>query len=201
MKKIKLYIPFRVWESASMASAKDDVRYYLNGVHIKAGRVESTNGHVAYMARLNDCAVPEFIDGVLPSKDGIIISPKNKVPKWSKKNQINHVVITINEKDADIEYLSFYGERVSSDIGVVVDGKFPNIPKIISTARKNKVDMSIPMGIRTEHLDLPNKMLSHCACPTVKMEIFGDDIAILMTMKRIELSGVKETLVIMPCRL
>ena len=77
MTNLKLYIPFRVWESANMAREKDDIRYYLNGVHIKAGRVESTNGHVAYMARLKDCSAPSFIENISHSKDGFIISPKN----------------------------------------------------------------------------------------------------------------------------
>lgn len=197
----KLCIPFRIWESANLAAAKDDPRYYLKGVHIKGNRVEATNGHIAYMASLKDFELPECAAGCSPIKLGFIVSPKNKIPKWSKKNPIAYVVITVNEKDADISYLSHYGERLSSDIANVIDGKFPNIPKLISTARRNPVNNQLPIGVNTKYLDLPNKMLSHCKWPIVKMELFGVDIAILFTLKREGLHEVKETLVIMPARL
>jgi len=33
--------------AASKFQAKDDVRYYLNGIHLNKGKIEATNGHVA----------------------------------------------------------------------------------------------------------------------------------------------------------
>ena len=48
-------IPKLAWiKAVSLAAAKDDVRYYLNGVMVRNGEMAATNGHMALLIQSDD---------------------------------------------------------------------------------------------------------------------------------------------------
>lgn len=199
--KFKVVVPYKVWLAASMAMASCDVRYYLNGIHLKGQRVESTNGHVAYTAKILeheviDCSQPFF------PKDGVIIQPKNKIPKSTKAKDIHHVLIERGEfkqSEVSIKYLSLYKETLSTDIGIVVDGRFPNQAKLMADAKKRPI-VNAPTGINTGYLSLPDKMLAGEKFPIITMKPTGATSSILFTLNRDYSIGAKEWLLVMPAR-
>lgn len=200
-KQIKICIPFQVWESANMNVAKNDVRWYLTGVHLKSGRVEATNGHVAYMAKIGDEDFPSFVTDTTPTKDSFIVKTKNKIPKKTRTNKLAFVFVLVSGNKASIEYVDWFGDVTSTDVAEIIKGKYPNIPKLISTARKEPKIAACETGIRAEYLAIPYKMTKSSMSTVISVEIFNPNSAILFDIKRVELIGVKETLVIMPCRL
>lgn len=98
--------------------AKNDVRYYLNGVCFKVdGRVCSTDGHRAF--------VGGKYDGKL--KDDVILSiTKSPTKKYDYA-----------EIDTDTGIVSYHADttlRIGVGLCEVIDGRFPDIDRIIPKA-------------------------------------------------------------------
>ena len=187
--------------SAAIAQAKQDVRYYLNGIHFHNDRVESTNGHVCYMAVCNDDN-PEWYDQWYDeswTEKDIIISIAGKIPA-SKK--ISYALI---ENDGDdrflIRYLNKHGIQIDVGMGDKIEGKFPDIPKLIAGIRQQEKS-SNAVGFNTGYLAMADKMFNRKRrFPIIKLELFGAQSAAVFTLVDKTSHGVKEVFVVMPAQL
>lgn len=113
--EMKLKISKTLLESALIFQAKSDIRYYLNGVcFMPDGRVASTDGHRA------------FIGGNHENKleDNAIV----KVSK-SPTKAYSHAVINTDTKI--VTYHDDDGLMVGAGICEQIDGKFPDIDRVI----------------------------------------------------------------------
>ena len=112
---MKIKVSKILLESAMIFQAKNDVRYYLNGVCFKAdGRVCSTDGHRAF--------VGDKHEGKL---DGDLILSITKSP--TKK----YDYAEIDTESGIVGYHSDTTIRVGVGLCEVIDGRFPDIDRII----------------------------------------------------------------------
>jgi len=58
-------IPARYIKALSYMMATNDVRYYLNGIHIKNGMIEASDGHVAMRITSPDILVKDDFEGII----------------------------------------------------------------------------------------------------------------------------------------
>lgn len=109
----------KMLEAALIFQAKNDVRFYLNGILFKNdGRVISTNGHVAFIGESHQSAM----------KNDIIMS----VPK-SPTSKYDYAEIIVNENKVNY-YLD--DKVVAISLTHQIDGKFPDIDRVIPESAK-----------------------------------------------------------------
>lgn len=112
---MKIKLSKTLLECALIFQAKNDIRYYLNGICFKAdGRVASTDGHRAFIGGKHD--------GLMES-DLILSITKSPTKKY------DYAVI-----DTDAEIITYHHDttlKVGIGMVSVVDGKFPDIDRII----------------------------------------------------------------------
>lgn len=108
-------IPKLAWlKAVSLAAAKNDVRYYLNGVMVSNGELAATNGHMALLIKSES----------IKSDDEYIID-----------NDTLKMVVTAHKGikgDNRVEVIN--GMTVTGKSGVQitpVDGKFPDVNRVI----------------------------------------------------------------------
>ena len=134
---------------------KEDIRYYLNGVHVKGNRIEVTNGHYCFVGHQeND--VEEKIFSLIGSK----------IPQKAVETEI---VKTTCEELGDT-YIAIHRDNFKRPVGSNVvefrDGNFPDIDKAVAGDFKECSQSEI--RIQSCFLGLPAK-------------VFGKD-ANMMTM-------------------
>jgi|LGVF01.2.fsa_nt_gb hypothetical protein len=195
---MKFIVPIRQLRAAMVCVAKNDVRYYLNGIHFKSNRIESTNGHVAYMSASKE-KNPDWFDGEINPSE-LIVNIDGKVPASTRQKNIQWAVFEITEDEALIRYMDICGVQVAVGMGEVVVGRYPNTPKLLSTTRKSG-KTNDPIGVNTEYLAMLNLMMKGELYPLVKMESFDDKSAMIFTLRRVCSPDIKELMLIMPARL
>lgn len=112
---MKIKLSKAVLESALIFQAKNDIRYYLNGVCLKTdGRVCSTDGHRAFIGSKHN--------GKL--KDDVILT-------ISKSPTKKYDYAEIDIEAGSITY--HHDSTIQTGVGMVslVDGRFPDIDRII----------------------------------------------------------------------
>lgn len=112
---MKIKVSKILLESALIFQAKKDIRYYLNGICFKAdGRVCSTDGHRAFIGSKHE--------GEL--KEDVILSV-TKAPAKSYK------YAEIYTDSGIVTYYDAFDIRVGVGLCEVIDGKFPDIDRVI----------------------------------------------------------------------
>lgn len=113
---MKIKLSKTLLESALIFQAKNDVRYYLNGICIKAdGRVASTDGHRAFVGTGHENKL----------KEDIIL----KISKPPTK-KYDHVIC--DTKTGIVEYIIDWSVlRVGVGLCEIIDGRFPDIDLVI----------------------------------------------------------------------
>lgn len=112
---MKLKISKLLLEGALMFHAKQDVRYYLNGIcFMPDGRVAATDGHRAMIA----------------SKHGNKIK-SNVIVSVSKSPTKNYSYAVIDTRANIVAYHDNFDVLVGAGICSEVDGKFPDIDRVI----------------------------------------------------------------------
>lgn len=110
--------------SAMIFQAQKDVRYYLNGIcFAPGGKVYSTDGHRAFIGEHSNQELSE----------SIIVSIKG--PKVTKFDRAE-----IDTEGGLVSYLDENGARVGAGLCEVVDGRFPDIERIISKFESKPTD-------------------------------------------------------------
>ena len=108
-------IPKLAWlKAVSLAAAKNDVRYYLNGVMVRNGEIAATNGHMALIVKSESI-----------KSDGEYIIDNDKLK----------MILTAHKGikgDTRIEVVDSMAITGKSRISITpVDGKFPDVNRVI----------------------------------------------------------------------
>lgn len=167
--------------SAMIFQAKQDVRYYLNGICFAPdGKLYSTDGHRAFIGEHGNKEITE----------NIIVSIKGaKFTKFEKAE--------IDTDSGLVAYLDEHGVRVAAGVCEVVDGRFPDIQRIISKFESNPTD---EIGFNAGYLadiEKAAKLYNPKFCG-IKIKPNGNTEASIVEFNSAFGNG---TLVIMPMRL
>ena len=112
---MKLKISKLLLEGALMFQAKNDVRYYLNGIcFMPDGRVSATDGHRAFIANKHDNKIT----------DNVIVSV-------SKSPTKRYDYAVLDTKTGIVTYHDDTELMVGSGICSLIDGRFPDIDRVI----------------------------------------------------------------------
>lgn len=112
---MKIKVSKILLESALIFQAKKDIRYYLNGICFKAdGRVCSTDGHRAFVGGKHE---GELDDDVILS----VTKSPTKAYDYAE----------IDTDEGIVSYYSDEGNRVGVGLCEVIDGRFPDIDRVI----------------------------------------------------------------------
>ena len=124
------------YRAATACTAKNDMRYYLNGIHINSEHVVSTDGHILYLAEIDP---GEGFNGP------IIFEPVN-ISTWIRKV----VIYTHDSYNVIVETSSNRkGIKTKQHICPLIDGRFPDYKRIIPSDtrfREQFRDFSIGSG-------------------------------------------------------
>lgn len=113
--KMKLKVSKLLLEGALMFQAKQDVRYYLNGIcFMPDGRVAATDGHRAMIASKHENKI----------KSNVIVS----ISKSPTKNYSYAVIDTMAKI---VTYHNNFDVLVGAGICSEVDGNYPDIDRVI----------------------------------------------------------------------
>ncbi|EBD0679369.1 hypothetical protein ABVL59_002546 [Salmonella enterica] len=135
-----MIIQSKLIRAALVYAAKNDVRYYLNGLHITAKYIEATNGHVALR-----------IEHGIRTKKNIIVQFEGPVPVKAETTEL------VFNKEAFAIHRDAFERRISITGIRLVDGRFPDMERVMP----KKVDFSINPVIQAEYLSYPEKMFGH----------------------------------------
>jgi DNA polymerase-3 subunit beta len=112
---MKLKVSKLLLEGALIFQAKQDVRYYLNGIcFMPDGRVAATDGHRAIIASKHENKI----------KSNVIVSV-------SKSPTKNYSYAVIDTRAKIVTYHNNFDVLVGAGICSEVDGKFPDIDRVI----------------------------------------------------------------------
>ena len=113
---MKLKISKLLLEGALMFQAKNDVRYYLNGIcFMPDGRVSATDGHRAFIANKHDNKIT----------DNVIVSV-------SKSPTKRYDYAVLDTKTKIVTYHDAFDVLVGAGICSLIDGRFPDIDRVIT---------------------------------------------------------------------
>lgn len=113
--EMKLKVSKLLLEGALIFQAKQDVRYYLNGIcFMPDGRVAATDGHRAMIASKHENKI----------KSNVIVS-------ISKSPTKNYSYAVIDTRAKIVTYHNNFDVLVGAGICSEVDGKFPDIDRVI----------------------------------------------------------------------
>lgn len=130
-----LYIEKSILQSVALFMAKSDVRYYLNGIHVKVNNgkfiVEASDGHsLAFSIGkivLNPC---DSFEVIIPY-DSIQAALKLK-PNY-KSELIGISINSIGYSNSMLSYTS-------------VDGRFPNIQRVYSNTKEDYTNLALKIN-------------------------------------------------------
>lgn len=112
---MKLKISKLLLEGALMFQAKNDVRYYLNGIcFMPDGRVAATDGHRAFIANKHDNKIT----------DNVIVSV-------SKSPTKRYDYAVLDTKTKMVTYHDDTELMVGAGICNIIDGRFPDVDRVI----------------------------------------------------------------------
>ena len=115
--KMKLKVNKLLLEGALMFQAKQDVRYYLNGIcFMPDGRVAATDGHRAMIASKHENKLT----------DNVIVSV-------SKSPTKRYAYALLDTKTGIVTYHDEHEIMVGAGICSEIDGRFPDIDRVIPT--------------------------------------------------------------------
>lgn len=178
---MKLKISKLLLESALIFQARNDVRYYLNGIcFMSDGRIASTDGHRAFIGGNHDNKLTE----------NVII----KIGK-SPTKRYEHVIIDTKSKIAT--YHDEAGVMVGAGICEEIDGRFPDIDRVIPKETKSAYCIGFNAGYLVD-IEKVAKLFNPKFC-CVKFELNGNTNAAVCCLK----SPMGETakIVVMPMRI
>lgn len=178
---MKLKISKLLLESALIFQAHNDVRYYLNGIcFMTDGRVASTDGHRA------------FIGG---SHDNELAG--NIIVKVSKSPTKRYEYAIIDTKSKIATYHDEAGTMVGTGICEEIDGRFPDIDRVIPKETKAADCIGFNAGYLVD-IEKVAKLFNPKFCG-VKFELNGNTKAAVCCLSAT--SGETAKIVVMPMRL
>ncbi|HGO6780888.1 TPA: hypothetical protein ACK8T7_005122 [Klebsiella aerogenes] len=132
-----MIISSKLIRAALVCVAKNDVRYYLCGLHITPNYIEATNGHVALR-----------MEHGIKTKKNIIVHFEGIVPAKAETTEL------IFNKEPIAIHRDQFQRRLSITGIKLLDGRFPDLERVIP----KKLDLSIQPVIQARYLTYPEKM-------------------------------------------
>lgn len=132
-----MIIQSKLLRAALVCAAKNDVRYYLCGLHITPKHIEATNGHVALR-----------MEHGIRTKKNIIVQFEGPVPAKAETTEL------VFNKEAFAIHRDAFDCRISITGIRLIDGGFPDMERVIP----KKFNLSIHPAILAEYLSYPEKM-------------------------------------------
>lgn len=179
---MKFALPVKAVINAQKCQAKYDVRYYLEGFHVTKGSVVATNGHYLYQANLKNCELPDYMQALVGDNElpeSVIINMVQQIKPPIKRAGCEYVLFEIAENDVIATTIDHLGGKIAVYLGKVVDGKFPDVNKIIpSEVESNFAEI----GINADYL---KKLHEICDgnFKAVHMKCHGQDKPIVFDIK------------------
>lgn len=206
---MKFIVPIGYLRAAFIAQAKNDVRYYLNGIHFKGNKIESTNGHTAYQAILNEglnnlaneLSGDITIGCEIPSD--LIIKIDGKIPKSTRSKMISSAIIEVEDNNMVlIRYLDFLSIQVGVGQGEVIDGRYPDIDSAFDKWFDQQETKNETISFNADYLGLVDKISKTISQPfnSVKMETKNKDAGVKFNFHRPEFGENSEYLIVLPLR-
>ena len=146
--------------AAQICQAKDDVRYYLNGIHIYKNKIEATNGHIAVQMTMDHRI-----------KCDLIVNIQGPIPKKAQDS------IFVFGDDNFVKHYDSFGSLIKISVVDVIDGKFPDISKVLPT----KFESILTIGVETAYLGLFSKMFDQRFGGAAKLTFTGENGVMLLT--------------------
>lgn len=168
-------------EVALMFQAKQDVRYYLNGIcFMPGGRIASTDGHRAFIAE----------GGEHKLRSNVIV-------KVSKSPTKRYEYAIIDTKTKIVTYHDESEVMVGAGICEEVDGRFPDIDRVVP----KKTEPTELVGFNAQYLADVAKAVRvfNPNWQSISLELQGNIGA--AAVKATSPLGFKATFVVMPMRL
>lgn len=194
-KTLSINLPAKLLKASAYFQAKNDIRYYLEGVHLnKEGFIEATNGHI--LLRCSCDEVKELDENIIINIGGGAIPSRAHMAV---------LTIDIDTMDGRVVFMDGY-ENMLKKHGVidgrflsVVDGTFPDTKKVLKgIIGKPKVVESI--GINAEYMSTVGKASKALGCsyPVAEFVFYGKEKPIKAYIKNTYCDAMA---LIMPCHL
>lgn len=178
---MKLKISKLLLESALIFQARNDVRYYLNGIcFMPDGRIASTDGHRAFIGGSHDNELAE-----------------NVIIKIGKSPTKRYEYAIIDTKAKIATYHDEAGVMVGTGICEEIDGRFPDIDRIIPKQTSPTEEIGFNAGYLVD-VEKAAKLFNPKLCG-VKFELNGNTNAAVCCLSAP--SGETAKIVVMPMRI
>ena len=132
-----MIIPSKLIRAALVCAAKNDVRYYLCGLHVTPKHIEATNGHVALR-----------MEHGIRTKKNIIVQFEGNVPAKAETTEL------IFNKEPIAIHRDQFQRRLSISGIKLLDGRFPDLDRVIPKV----LDLTVSPVIQADYLSYPEKM-------------------------------------------
>lgn len=178
---MKLKISKLLLEGALMFHAKQDVRYYLNGIcFMPDGRVAATDGHRAMIASKHENKLT----------DNVIVSV-------SKSPTKRYAHALLDTKTGIVTYHDEHKIMVGAGICSEIDGKYPDIDRIIP----NQTSPTEQIGFNAKYLADVEKLakLFNPKFEAVRFELNGNTSAAVANISAP--TGETAKVIVMPMRI
>lgn len=160
-------IKSRLLAAAQHCQAKNDVRYYLNGIRITRKHIWATNGHVAIQ-----------MDHSQRVRNPITININGKVPSkamWTKFSFGKD-----GKKDGLAKHYDSFGFLISVHTIDVIDGKYPDLSRDGLFGDMDLFSFENPMpAMNSEYMSLPKKLFpkdKFCAVRPAPRESINESV-------------------------
>ena len=178
---MKLKISKLLLEGALMFQAKNDVRYYLNGIcFMPDGRVAATDGHRAFIASKHENKLT----------DNVIVSvSKSPLKRYS--------YAVLDTKTKMVTYHDDTELMVGAGICSLIDGRFPDIDRVIP----KQTSPTEQIGFNAKYLADVEKLakLFNPKYESVRFELNGNTSAAVANISAP--SGETAKVIVMPMRI
>ena len=178
---MKLKISKLLLEGALMFQAKQDVRYYLNGIcFMPDGRVSATDGHRAFIANKHDNKLT----------DNVIVSV-------SKSPTKRYDYAVLDTKTKIVTYHDDTELMVGAGICSEIDGRFPDIDRVIP----KQTSPTEQIGFNAKYLADVEKLakLFSPKFESVRFELNGNTSAAVANL--FAFTGETAKVIVMPMRI
>lgn len=144
-------------KAALICQAKKDIRFYLNGIFFMPdGRLAATDGHILFNG---------FHESEL--KAGVIVAVMGNVPARFSRAIITlpdpvdgDITIHIGPKKGTIRYVGDIGETVGMGWCELVDGRFPDVDKVMANTELGPQEVVYIQGTLLERACKVAKLFS-----------------------------------------
>lgn len=179
--KMKLKVSKLLLEGALMFQAKQDIRYYLNGIcFMPDGRVAATDGHRAMIASKHENKLT----------DNIIVSVRKSPTK-------RYAYALLDTKTGIVTYHDEHEIMVGAGICSEIDGRFPDIDRVIP----KQTEPTEQIGLNAKYLADVEKLakLFNPKFEAVRFELNGNINAAVANVSAP--TGETAKVIVMPMRL